>query len=81
MTENRMLTKPHLTHPDGAKRLLRVRAAALYLSVSEWKIRQLVQAGELPLVQDSMGGPWLIDVKDLDAYIERNKHQHESVNV
>lgn len=31
-----MLTKPHLTHPDGAKRLLRVRAAALYLSVSEW---------------------------------------------
>lgn len=56
-----------------ARRLLRTREAAAYLSVSPWKLRRLVQDGLLPIVQDSEGGAWRVDVSDLDGFIERNK--------
>ncbi len=57
-----------------ARRLLRTRQAAAYLSMSEWKLRSLIQNEILPFVQDRKGGPFLVDVRDLDAYIENNKH-------
>ena len=53
---------------------MRTREAANYLGSSMWKIRRLVQDGLLPYVSDSDGGRWLFDVKDLDAYIDTNKH-------
>jgi excisionase family DNA binding protein len=56
-----------------SRRLLRLRAAAEYLSLSPWKLRSLIQAGRLPVVQDSEGSPFLLDVRDLDRYVERNK--------
>lgn len=56
-----------------ARRLFRTREAAQYLSVSPWKLRRLVQDGLLPIVQDSEGAAWRVDVRDLDAFIERNK--------
>jgi excisionase family DNA binding protein len=56
-----------------SRRLLRLRAAADYLSLSPWKLRSLIQAGRLPVVQDGEGSPFLIDVRDLDEYVERNK--------
>ena len=59
--------------PSLAKRLLRVREAAEYLSLSPWKLRRLIQDGLLPIVQASDGGAWRIDVRDLDSFIERNK--------
>ena len=62
---------PTLTKP--AKRLLRVREAAEYLSVSPWKLRRLIQDGLLAVVQASEGGAWRIDVRDLDSFIERHK--------
>ena len=55
------------------RRLLRLRLAAEYLSLSPWKVRRLIQAGRLPVVQDCEGGPFLLDVHDLDGFIERNK--------
>jgi excisionase family DNA binding protein len=55
------------------RRLFRLKMAAEYLSLSPWKIRQLIQAGRLPVVQDAEGGPFLLDVRDLDGFIERNK--------
>jgi excisionase family DNA binding protein len=64
-------SQPVLAKP--AKRLLRVREAAEYLSVSAWKLRRLVQDGLLPIVQDRDGGVWRVDVRDLDNFIERNK--------
>jgi excisionase family DNA binding protein len=80
------LSKPQATQqvPSGrdsnvtrsaafARRLLRTREAAQYLSVSPWKLRRLVQDGLLPIVQDSEGGAWRVDVRDLDGFIERNK--------
>jgi len=65
--------QPTLAKPRLPKRLLRVRDAAQYLSVSPWKLRRLVQDGLLPIIQHSDGAPWLLDVRDLDSFIERNK--------
>jgi excisionase family DNA binding protein len=62
---------PQPPNPNG--RLLKVKAACLYLCVSPWTLRRLVQQGELPIVQYSDNGPWLLDVRDLDSWIERHK--------
>jgi hypothetical protein len=60
---------------DNAKRVLRLKQAALYLSVSPRCIRTLIQSGDLPLVKlaESDRGPWLVDVADLNALVERRK--------
>jgi excisionase family DNA binding protein len=60
--------------PMVTRRLLRIKQAAAYLSMSEWKLRRLIQTEIIPFVQDQCGGPFLVDVRDLDAYIEGNKH-------
>lgn len=58
-----------------ARRALRLKAAATYLSISPRQVRALVQAQELPIIRlfDSDHAPWLIDSRDLDALIERRK--------
>jgi excisionase family DNA binding protein len=66
-------SQPTIAKPAFTKRLLRVREAAEYLSISPWKLRRLVQDGLLPIVQDRDGGAWRVDVRDLDSFIERNK--------
>ena len=55
------------------RRLFRLKVAAEYLSLSPWKVRRLIQAGRLPVVQDCEGGPFLLDVRDLDCFVERHK--------
>lgn len=55
------------------RRLMRIKEASSYLSLSPWKLRQLIQAGKLPVVQDTDSSPFLLDVRDLDGYVERNK--------
>ena len=67
-------------HPDSppmtvttSRRLLRTRAAAEYLSLSQWKLRCLVAEGQLPVIQPDDGSPFLFDRKDLDGWAERHK--------
>jgi excisionase family DNA binding protein len=55
------------------KRLLRLKPAAAYLSLSPGKLRAIVQKGELPVVKYGGNVPWLLDVKDLDQWIDRHK--------
>jgi hypothetical protein len=43
--------------------------------MSEWKLRRLIQDEIIPFLQDQEGGPFLLDVRDLDAYIDGNKHR------
>lgn len=62
-----------LTRPTLAKRLLRTREAAQYLSILPWKLRRLIQDGLLPVVQQNEGAAWRVDVRDLDAFVERHK--------
>ena len=66
-----LVAKPRTASP----RLLRLADAADYLCISTWKMRALIQAGELEFiaVADGGHGPWLLDVRDLDAWIERTK--------
>jgi excisionase family DNA binding protein len=59
--------------PIQTRRLVRLTAAAEYLSLSPWKMRRLIQEGRLPVVQDCEGSPFLLDVRDLDVYVDRNK--------
>ena len=63
------MTKGHL----NVRRLLRLREAAQYLSLSPWKLRIIVQSGQLPIVKYGENAPWLLDVRDLDGWVERNK--------
>ena len=56
-----------------AKRLLRTREAAAYLSLSAWKLRSLVADGRLPVVQADDSSPFLFDVRDLDNWAEQHK--------
>jgi len=56
-----------------SRRLLRVKDAAHYLNVSHWKVRQLLQSGKVPYFQDGEGSLILLDIHDLDQFIERNK--------
>ena len=55
------------------RRLLRLKAAAEYVSLSAWKLRDVVQRGDIPLVQYGENAPWLLDVGDLDRWIEQHK--------
>ena len=57
------------------RRLLRLKPAAAYLSISAGALRSLIQRGELPVIKPSAGQcvPWLVDVRDLDSWIERVK--------
>jgi excisionase family DNA binding protein len=57
------------------RRLLRLKPAAEYLSVSPGTLRTLVQRGELPIIKLAENGrsPWLLDVHDLDNWVDRTK--------
>jgi excisionase family DNA binding protein len=55
-------------------RLLDIDDAARYLAVSDKAIRELIQRGELPYLQRIRGrSPYLVDVKDLDSWVLKNK--------
>lgn len=63
-----------MTKPDNpGKRLLKLKQAAEYLSLSPWTLRGIIQAGKLPIVVYGPNTPWLVDVKDLDSWIEQHK--------
>jgi hypothetical protein len=55
-------------------RMLKTKQAAHYLNVSAWKLRNIVQAGEIAcIIGDGTSSPWLFDIRDLDDWIERSK--------
>jgi hypothetical protein len=57
-------------------RLLRLKPAAAYLSISVGALRGLIQKGEIEVIKVSENGehaPWLVDVRSLDEFIQRAK--------
>ena len=56
------------------RRLLRTNAAGEYVGSSAKTIRKLIVDGRLPYVQLIPGGPFLVDVRDLDALITTEKN-------
>ena len=57
------------------KRLYTIPEAATYLGRSDWSVRRLVWKGLLPKV--AAGKRIHLDVRDMDAFIDRNKVQEE----
>jgi excisionase family DNA binding protein len=55
------------------RRLVKVKEAAAYLSISPWSLRKLVQSQEIPIVRLQDRGPWLLDLRDLDRFVEARK--------
>lgn len=55
-------------------RLLDVDDAGRYVGMSDKAVRELIVADELPYIQKIPGrSPYLIDIRDLDKWIEKNK--------
>ena len=55
-------------------RLVKTKKAAEYLAISQWNLRNLVQQSLIAYIEDGGGtGRWRFDIRDLDAYIERNR--------
>ncbi len=55
-------------------RLFDVDDSARYLAMSDKGVRELIVQGELPYIQKVPGrSPYLIDIKDLDRWIDGNK--------
>jgi excisionase family DNA binding protein len=72
------LIMAHLVNIPSARqvaRLMRTQDAATYLGLGTKAIRQLIVCGELPYVQLKPGNnsPFLLDVRDLDRFIESRK--------
>ena len=61
-----------VAHPIQ-KRLYTLKEAAKYLGRSEWGTRELVWAGEIPVVRQEGGRKIFLDVQDLAEFIEKNK--------
>ncbi len=57
----------HVRPTPATSSLLRTREAALYLAISEKKLRRLVRLAVIPTIQD--GNVWKFRVSDLDTYI------------
>ena len=72
---------PDKNEQYSAPRLLDLKAAATYLGLSYWTVRDLVLAGKLPSVKISCPRSGdgrtirriLVDRHDLDAFIEQSK--------
>jgi excisionase family DNA binding protein len=73
LTTSRRTPHELTTATPHSRRLLRLKPAAHYLSMSPGKLRGLIQAQEIPIVKYGENAPWLIDVRDLDAWVERSK--------
>lgn len=56
------------------KRLYSVEEAGIYLGRTAWAVREMIYAGKLPCIKD--GRRVLLDVRDLDTWIDRNKTQY-----
>jgi hypothetical protein len=54
-------------------RMLKTNDAAAYLSISPWKLRNLVQSGEVSYIPGDGTSPWLFDKLELDRWIESRK--------
>jgi hypothetical protein len=54
-------------------RLLPLKDAAQWLGLTVWAMRERIWAGQIPVVQFPGGRKQYIDVRDLEAFIQKNK--------
>jgi excisionase family DNA binding protein len=72
---SKLMADPEKKRPAASparRRMLKTREAAEYLGISVWTLRKLAHGGKLPFLQNGDG--WAtFDLRDLDAYVDRNK--------
>ena len=56
------------------KRLYSIPESAQYLGRSVWAVREMIWAGKLPIIRD--GKRILLDIYDMDKWIEQNREQY-----
>jgi hypothetical protein len=72
--ENKTVTKMQgIQHPMQSPRLLPLKAAAEYMGLTVWAMRERIWAGQIPVVQFPGGRKQYVDVRDLDSFIKQNK--------
>ena len=64
-------TRKKAEKPPLPRRLCSLADAARYLAVSDWTVRQMIWRGDLPHIKT--GKRVLLDLRDLDGWIEREK--------
>jgi len=62
-----------ITNPWGP-RLLPLKNAAQQLGLTLWAMRERVWAGQIPVVRFPGGRKLYVDSKDIESFIQRNKH-------
>ena len=68
--------RPKSNRSEGVEpRVLKTNDAAAYLGISAWKLRSLVQSGEISYIAGDGTSPWLFDKQDLDRWIESRKRK------
>lgn len=73
-TDTGLQDSPLDGHTNGlSPRLLGIKAASTYLSISYWSMRTLVLNGEVPHIP--VGNRRLIDRQDLDDWIDKSKER------
>jgi excisionase family DNA binding protein len=53
--------------------LIGIPEAARLLAVSKITIRRLVNAGELPFIRLTKGGPYRFDLRDIEKFVQEHK--------
>ena len=75
--QNQEIEKPHGIGNPLRKRLFTLKEAAEYLGRSEWGMRELIWAGEIPVVRAEGSRKIFLDIEDLDDFINRNKSTYQ----
>jgi excisionase family DNA binding protein len=59
------------------KRLYTLKEGAEYLGRSDWGMRELIWAGEIPVVRTEGGRKIFLDIEDLNDFINRHKSTYK----
>jgi len=60
-------------HNPTGPRLLTLKAAADYLGLTVWGMRERIWAGQIPVVRFPGGRKMFVDTMDIEKFIEENK--------
>jgi excisionase family DNA binding protein len=71
--QNQAIKTPQGNHIPLSKCLYTIKESAGYLGRSEWGMRELIWAGEIPVVRTEGGRKIFLDVDDLNDFINRHK--------
>jgi excisionase family DNA binding protein len=73
MLADRGTQRDHRMSNPVPKRLLTIKEAAQYLSLSVYSVREMIWRGVFPYIKREGGRKYLLDIRDLDEFIDSQK--------